>query len=60
MYGLYRFLWQLFFQDLFTDNIKMPKQIGSRHRHYWQMITVKEAFGDTEVLLHNKLKRLAN
>ena len=31
-----------FFQDLFTDNTKMPKEIGCRFLHYWQMITVKK------------------
>ena len=31
----------LFFQDLVTENTKMPKKIGCRFRHYWRMITVK-------------------
>ena len=35
---------RLFFQDLFTDNTKMPKEIGCQHHHYWQMITVKYNF----------------
>ena len=35
----------LFFQDLFTDNTKMPKKIGCRFRHYWQMITVNMELG---------------
>ena len=45
-YLVFRYVWlkkgfygRLFFQDLFTDNTKMPK-IGCRRCHYWWMIMV--------------------
>ena len=49
MYGLYRFLSQIgfFFQDLFTDNTKMPKN-RLPAQPLWQTIMVK--------LLHNLLE----
>ena len=51
MYGLYRFFMadRLFFQDLFTDNTKMPKKIGSGlpQKNIIQIPGLSRTFQDT-------------
>ena len=39
---------RLFFQDLFTDNTKMPKEIGCRHSHYDERIRLSNLLSKFE------------